>query len=187
MGLFFFGLTENVIRFGQSIMNRASSLYKCRLCESCGKDVLICAGTKGNWENVVIGNDVSINKGALLMCSRAKIIIGNHVMFGPNVTMITGGHRTDIIGRYMTTVTNAEKLPENDQDIILKGDNWIGANATILKGVVIGEGAVIAAGAVVTKAVPRYAVVGGVPAKVIKYRFNPQQACHHEKIINSNN
>ena len=55
---------------------------------------------------------------------------------------------------------------------IIGNDVWIGANAIILQGVTIGDGAIIAAGAVVTKDVPPYAIVGGVPAKVIKYRFS---------------
>ena len=59
-------------------------------------------------------------------------------------------------------------------DIIVDDDVWIGYGATILSGVHIGQGAVIAAGAVVTKDVPPYAIVGGVPAKVIKYRFSPE-------------
>ena len=122
-------------------------------------------------KNVHVGNDVSIGERNMLMCTRAKIHIGDHVMTGPGVTMITGGHRIDIQGRPMTSITNEEKLPENDQDIIIEGDNWIGANAIILKGVTIGEGAVVAAGAVVTKDVPPFSIVGGVPARVIKMRF----------------
>lgn len=58
-------------------------------------------------------------------------------------------------------------------DIIVDDDIWIGYGATILSGVHIGQGAVVAAGAVVTSDVPPYAIVGGVPAKVIKYRFEP--------------
>lgn len=58
-------------------------------------------------------------------------------------------------------------------DIIVDDDVWIGQNAIILSGVHIGQGSVIAAGAVVTKDVPPYAIVGGVPAKIIKYRFSP--------------
>ena len=59
-------------------------------------------------------------------------------------------------------------------DIIVENDVWIGYRATILSGVNIGQGAIIAAGSVVTKDVPPYAIVGGVPAKVIKYRFPPE-------------
>lgn len=59
-------------------------------------------------------------------------------------------------------------------DIIVDDDVWLGQGAIVLSGVHIGQGAVVAAGAVVTKDVPPYAIVGGVPAKVIKYRFNPE-------------
>jgi tetrahydrodipicolinate N-succinyltransferase len=59
-------------------------------------------------------------------------------------------------------------------DIVVDDDVWIGYRAMILSGVHIGQGAVVAAGAVVTKDVPPYAIVGGVPAKVIKYRFSPE-------------
>ena len=59
-------------------------------------------------------------------------------------------------------------------DIVVEDDVWIGEDAMILSGVSIGQGAIIAAGAVVTKDVPPYAIVGGVPAKVIKYRFEPE-------------
>ena len=58
--------------------------------------------------------------------------------------------------------------------IIVDDDVWIGYGATIMSGVHIGQGAVVAAGAVVTKDVPPYAIVGGVPAKVIKYRIEPE-------------
>ena len=59
-------------------------------------------------------------------------------------------------------------------DIVLEDDVWIGYRATVLSGVRIGQGAVVAAGSVVTQDVPAYAIVGGVPAKVLRYRF-PEQ------------
>jgi len=80
-------------------------------------------------------------------------------------------------------VTDEEKLEENDQDIIFEGDNWIGMNVTILKGVTIGKGSIIAAGAIVTKSIPPYSISGGVPAKVLKYRFNKEEIKRHEAIV----
>ena len=101
-------------------------------------------------------------------------------MFGPHVLVVTGDHRTDVIGRYLDSVTDEEKLPENDKDVVIVGDNWIGAHVIILKGVTVGRGAIVAAGAVVTRDVPPYAIVGGCPAKVIKYRFTEKEIAVHE-------
>lgn len=126
-----------------------------------GKKVTLGVGVRMYGpENIMLGDDVSIGERATIMCTRAKVKIGDHVMFGPNATIITGGHRTDLIGRYMTTVKDEEKRPEDDRDIVFEGDNWIGANATILRGVTVGRGAIIAAGAVVTKDVPLFCMVG---------------------------
>lgn len=66
------------------------------------------------------------------------------------------------------------ELPRKNGPIVIGHDVWIGRDVTILTEVNIGHGAVIAAGAVVTKDVPPYAIVGGVPAKVIRYRFDPE-------------
>lgn len=160
------------------------SKLKCASLESAGKNVRIGIGAHAvHWHNIAVRDNVSIGRNNLFLCSRAKIHIGDHVMFGPNVTVITGQHRIDLVGRYMITVTDNEKRPEDDQEVVFEGDNWIGANATILQGVTIGRGAVIAAGAVVTKDVPDYAIVGGVPAKLLKYRFNEQEIEEHKQTI----
>ena len=150
---------------------------------SCGKNVAISDDLKLFGKNLYVEDDVSFNVGMTLMCTNAPIHVGNHVMFGPNVTIITGDHRIDVVGKYMMDVGEGDKLPENDLPVIFEGDNWIGANVTILKGVKIGRGAVVAAGAVVTSDVPPYAIVGGVPAKLIKYRFDEETIKKHEKIL----
>ena len=136
----------------------------------CGKHVRVAKGRFSGINNVQIGNNVYLGTGFTLLSSRAKIILGDDVMFGPGVTVITGDHRTDILDRPMITVTDSEKSPDNDKDVVFEGDNWVGANAIILKGVTVGTGSVISAGAVVTHNVPPYAIVGGVPAKVIRMR-----------------
>ena len=74
----------------------------------------------------------------------------------------------DIIRKKQTQELSSKNM------IIIGNDVWIGGNATILRGVTIGDGAIIAAGAVVTKDVPPYAIVGGIPAKIIKYRFDQE-------------
>lgn len=160
--------------------------YQKNMMPQCGNDVFIENDCDGHWNNVYCGTDIHIGKNNMFMCALAPIKIGDHVMFGPNVTVITGDHRIDLIGRYMTTVRNEEKLPENDQPVVFEGDNWIGANVTILKGVRVGKGTVVASGSVVNKDVPPYAIVGGIPAKVIKYRFTEEQISEHQRKLEQN-
>ena len=124
-----------------------------------GTHVNIGKNSRGTWKNVYTGNYVSIG---------AKVIIGDYVMFGPNVSVITGNHRIDVLGKRMYEVKNSDKRDSDDQDVVFAGDNWIGANSTILKGVTVGKGATVAAGAVVNKSVPPYTIVGGVPSKEIR-------------------
>lgn len=103
-----------------------------------------------------------------------QLIIGNFVCIGAECVILLGGnstHRMDWISLYpfMESIQEAYQ-PRGDT---LLGDGcWLGMRAMIMPGVVIGEGAVVAAGSVVTKDVPPYAVVGGNPAKFIKFRFS---------------
>lgn len=66
---------------------------------------------------------------------------------------------------------------------MIEDDVWCGANVTILKGVTIGRGSVVAAGAIVTKSFPPYSIIGGVPAKLIKMRFSPEEIERHEALL----
>lgn len=173
----------NTIHIFHRLFARQKRKLLKQMFESCGKSVTIPPDLRLFGNKIHVGECVSFNVGMTLMCTNAPIKIGNHVMFGPNVTIITGDHRIDVIGKYMTDIGEEDKLPENDLPVVIEGDNWIGANATILKGVTVGRGAVVAAGALVTSDVPPYAIVGGVTAKVIKYRFDEDTIKQHEKIL----
>jgi len=148
------------------------------LFKKCGRNVVIAHGGYFSPANIEIGDDVYIGPYAIFNSAISTIRIGSKVMFGPRVIIMGGDHRTDVLGAYMYDV--GEKLPENDQDVILEDDVWIGAGALILKGVTIGCGTLVGAGSVVTKSIPPYSVAVGNPARVVRCRFTPEQIIEHE-------
>lgn len=123
---------------------------------------------RGTYGGLIVQNDVV----------GRKLYIGNYCSIAQEVVFILGNeHR---INSLMTFPIKAKCLANIDGDayskgdIIIRDDVWIGRRVLVLSGVEIGQGAVIASGAVVTSNIPPYAVVGGIPAKVIKYRFKQE-------------
>ena len=147
----------------------------------CGRNVEIGHNCDFFYKHVHLGNNIYIGNRASFIASISHIYVMDNVMFGPNVTIRGGNHRTDVIGEFMINVKN--KLPENDIDVIIESDVWCGCNVTILKGVKIGRGSIVAAGSVVIKSVPPYAIVGGNPAKIIRFRFTEEEIKKHEDIL----
>ena len=133
------------------------------------------------YSNIFVGDDVSISKGACFSATGATLVIGNKVMFGPNVTIMCGDHNTSEIGRYMADVV--DKKAGDDLPVVIEDDVWIGTGAILLKGVTVSRGAIVAAGAVVTKDVPPYAIVVGVPAKVARLRWSDSERAEHEVML----
>lgn len=133
-----------------------------------------------SFESISIGDNVNLGYRPILIAARSKIVIGNNVMFGPEVTIRGGNHRIDIVGKPMIAVGDHEKRAEDDPGVVIEDDVWIGTRAIVLAGVTIGRGAVVAAGALVTKDVPPYAIVGGNPAKVIRMRWDEETIRQHE-------
>ena len=162
-----------------------------RSMKHCGKGVYLrpmSSDIKGI-ENLSVGDGTSIPKGTIIYCTEASCTIGKKVIFGPRPTIITGDHRIDLIGKYMIDISVEAKFVDGknpyDAPVVIEDDVWTGANVTILKGVTIGRGSVIAAGAVVTKSFPPYSIIGGVPARLIKMRFTPEQIAEYERLLNS--
>ena len=107
--------------------------------------------------------------------SAARLIIGSYCSIAPGVQFLLGGeHNLDTISTYpfKVKVFGEEREAGSKGNIVVKDDVWIGQNAIICSGVTIGQGAVVAAGAVVTKDVEPYTIVGGNPAKFIKWRLD---------------
>ena len=108
--------------------------------------------------HTAIGAGCWFNTGTTLI-DDAEIRIGERVLFGPHVTVVTAGHPLDPALRCTAAQFSAV--------VTIEDEVWVGANATILPGVTVGRGAVVAAGAVVTAHVPPMTVVAGVPARII--------------------
>lgn len=126
--------------------------------------------------SVCVGNhtygciDAQISNGGTLR-------IGHYCSIAEGVRfLVSADHYLDRISTYpfLSKMLTGEPEAVSKGNIVVDDDVWIGYGATILSGVHIGQGAVVAAGSVVTKDIPPYAIAGGVPAKVIKYRFEPE-------------
>lgn len=117
-------------------------------------------------------------------CQVMHAIIGSYCSIGPGAKIGLGSHPTNFIASspifYSTSkvVNNINWVDRNYHDefanVMIEDNVWVGADVYIMNDVEIGEGAICAAGSVVTKNVPPYAIVGGVPARIIKYRFDEQ-------------
>ena len=123
-----------------------------------------------------IGSYVYIGK----YCNVTRANIGSYVSIANGVSIGQGEHDITRISTNSLFYESAyDELTK--EDLIIEEDVWIGADSIVLRGVVIGRGAVIGANSVVTKSVPRYAVVVGAPARVIKYRFTNDRIASIEK------
>jgi acetyltransferase-like isoleucine patch superfamily enzyme len=135
-------------------------------------------------EEITIGSDCSILQGSLVHCYGGKIRLGDNVTINPYCVLY--GHGDLAIGDNVLIATGCVMIPANHniddpqatirtqglrcEGIQIEDDVWLGARVTVLDGVRIGRGAVIGAGAVVTKSIPAGAIAVGVPAKIIRYR-----------------
>jgi len=130
----------------------------------CGSDLCILPDTVLYYpRNIRFGNNVFVNRGTTIAAS-AQVVIGDDVLIGPNVSINSADHR------YADPTTLIRNQGHRLGSIVIGNDVWIGANVCIVAGVVVGDGAVVGAGAVVTSDVQPYAVVGGIPARLIKMR-----------------
>lgn len=137
---------------------------------SCGRSCFISAGVRimvsdrgGVNTRLALGSNVFINHYAVIDCHHS-ITIGNHVLIGPNVYICDFDHDT--------AVRAGDGFESEFVYAPVRVGNhvWIGANAVVLKGVTIGDGAVVGAGSVVTRDVAPMAVVAGVPAALLRHR-----------------
>ena len=112
-----------------------------------------------------------------------NIIIKKYTVLATNCTIITNNHRSTVgIPQFLLGVSH---INDKSVDVVVEEDVWVGANVTILAGANLGRGCIIGAGAIVSKPVPPYAVVSGIPAKIVAVKFSIEQILEHEKKLYS--
>ncbi len=148
-------------------LSRRFRTFCCRrIFKKCGDYVNVEQGAYlGNGKDIQCGNHIGIGKNFKVL--NRSLVIEDYLMMAEDVLFLGGTHNHDRIDIPMGLQGgNGSKIP-----LLIAGDVWIGARAIVLPNCRrIGHGAIIGAGAVVTKDVPDYAIVGGNPAKVIRYR-----------------
>lgn len=150
-GVLIDALSTNGVYIGNNVTIKDGSIIECT------------AVIQNMAEGLRIGDNVGISQNCFIG-ARGKIEIGNDTIVGPGCSFVSENH-------IFSDLQKPIRLQgENRGEIIIGEDVWVGANCTILSNVHIGNHSIIAAGAVVNKDVPEYAIVGGVPAKLIKYR-----------------
>ena len=127
---------------------------------SCGKKPRVKKGAEIS-PNSKMGNHSELGTRCMV---QSNVQLGDHVIMGPDVKIYSRNHKFD---RLDVPISEQGK---NYFHTTIGNDVWLGANVIVTAGCTIGDHAVVAAGAVVTKDVPEYAVVGGIPAKILKYR-----------------
>ena len=130
-------------------------------------------------KNVFLHENTIVSSNSMIQATRAKFIMKKNSVAAEGLSVITGSHISQV-GRWMREDLKNEPQLGYHQDVIVEEDVWIGMNVTITKGVVIGRGAIIGTGTVCRKSIPPYAIVVGNPAKVVGFRFRPEEILKHE-------
>lgn len=116
---------------------------------------------------------------------KGHFIVKKNSGIASGLTVITGNHNIFPTIGVWCKKTMADHLDDIDKDVIVEEDVWIGANVTLMAGVIVGRGSVIGAGSVLRMSVPPYSFVIGNPAKVVGFKFTPEEVIVHEKVLYS--
>lgn len=138
-----------------------------------------------NPNNLYMSEKSSLKRDNVIMNGRARLVIKKWSGAAEELMVITGNHMS-MVGKSLKDVTNEVKDVEDiqneyDKDIIIDEDVWIGARVTLLQGIHIGRGCEVGAGSVLRNSIPPYSIVIGNPAKIIGFRFTPEEIVNHEK------
>ncbi len=139
-----------------------------------------------NPDHLFMDENTNIDDGGIVMNTRANLIIKKNSGAAVGLLAITGNHMS-VVGKNLKQITEKTKEEmdsnhEMDKDIIVEEDVWIAARVTLLSGSHLGRGCEVGSGSVVRGTIPPYAVVIGNPAKIVGFRFTPEEIIEHEKL-----
>jgi acetyltransferase-like isoleucine patch superfamily enzyme len=129
-------------------------------------------------ENFFLGDGVFIGSHAVMSADGVPVSIGDDTVIGPLFCLMAGDHAFDVPG-----VLLRESSRGRNEAIRIGRNVWIGARVTVLKGVTIGDAAIVGAGAVVTRDVPPFAIVAGNPARFIRWRLEGEDQERHRAFV----
>lgn len=139
---------------------------------------LICSGA----HNVYLHECTRIPLDSMILATNAPFIMKKYAHCAHRLCVITGNHAR-VKGRFFITVKEDEKPKGYDAPVVVEEDVWMGVNVTLLSGVTVGRGCTVAAGSVVSRDTPPYSVVGGVPARFIKFYWSIDEILEHEEML----
>lgn len=133
-------------------------------------------------ENVYMYEGTVLQANTVILTTMAKFIMKKNAGAAEGLTVVTGNHQS-FPGIWFNKITNSMKDKKMDKDVVVEEEVWIGAGVTLLSGTIVGRGAEVGAGSVCRGKIPPYAIVVGNPAKIVGYRFTPDQIIEHEKAL----
>ena len=142
-----------------------------------------------NPENIIMYENARIGPNSIIMNTRANFIMKTWSAAAFGLTVVTGNHLA-VPGLHLIQVTDKVKdeldvMHKMDKDVIVDEDTWLGSNVTLLSGAHVGRGCVIGSGTIVRGNIPPYSILIGNPAKIIGFRFTPEEVATHEAALYS--
>lgn len=135
-------------------------------------------------KNLFVEDYVKIRYGlTIINANRESVYIKKYTVIAPDVTIITNNHKSTV--GIPQVILGESHINDKSADVIIGEDVWVGTRVTILAGVTLGRGCIVAANALVTKPVPPYALVVGMPAKIVGVKFSLSDIERHEEALYS--
>lgn len=175
----------NIIKGTYRLLRFAASFYRTPKFKHVHPSAQVSVSTHVyNEDNLIMEEKAAIGPNSEIMNPRCKFIMRKWSFTARELLVVDGNHMS-VVGIPLIDVRDEDKdrldvNHEYNKDIIVEEDVWIGARVTLCAGAHINRGSIVAAGAVVTKEFPPYTVLGGVPAKFIKFKWTIDQILEHE-------